>query len=261
MQPWGHIHPALPRRVRLISACRGGSADPPQSPRPRLCLPWCVRWLALHGLVTRPVMKAAATLHLWGGGSDYAYPRSGELWEKGLLRRLHDLFTPPWGPAPSTHLQGRASLPEGERCPGQRCTDALGQSRSSHLPTAPAGRLALWGLALLARGSARAGIPHPSQTSTPTPQPAVLPRGVPLRGQSLRCGEGSVGGGLPQPQLLRVPGDGTHSGASTLSLHPATTVAPTARCWEEDEEGSSASLQGCSCGWLEAAGPCLSAPT
>ena len=53
----------------------------------------------------------------------------------------------------------------------------------------------------------------------------------------------------------------THSGASTPSLYPAATVAPTARCWEEDEEGRSASPQGCSRGWPEAAGSCLSALT
>lgn len=69
-----------------------------------------------------------------------------------------------------------------------------------------------------------------------------------------------MGGGLPQSQHLRLPWDGTHSRASTPSLHPSATVAPTAGSWEEDEEGSYASWQGCSQQWLEAAGSCLSTP-
>lgn len=132
---------------------------------------------------------------------------------------------------------------------------------SGHLPTAPAGSLALWGCSLPARGSARAGIPHLGHTSTPTSSMAALPRDVPLHGQSLWFGGGSVGGSLPQPRHSRVPQDSTHSQASTPSLQPATTVAPTARCWEEDEEERSASPQGCSRGWLEAAGSCLSTLT
>lgn len=132
---------------------------------------------------------------------------------------------------------------------------------SSHLPTAPAGSLALWGCSPPPRGSARAGIPHHGHTSTPTSSMAALPRGVPLHGQSLWFGGGSVGGSLAQPQHSRLPQDGTHCQASTPSLQPAATVAPTARCWEEDEEETSASPQGCSRGWLEAAGSCLSTLT
>lgn len=40
------------------------------------------RYLPFHGLITHPVTKAAAILHLWGGGSACAHLLKAELWEK-----------------------------------------------------------------------------------------------------------------------------------------------------------------------------------
>lgn len=77
----------------------------------------------------------------------------------------------------------------------------------------------------------------------------------PARPVPVACGRQHAWGPAPAPW------DGTRSRASTPSLHPAVIEAPSAGCWEEDEEGRSASLQGCSQGWPEAARSCLSTLT
>lgn len=180
---------------------------------------------------------------------------------KGLLRRLHGLLT----------LYGDQHPPPipGAVHPSLRWRGARGSAAQMCLAspdpaTSPLPQLVAWpfGDALsLPQAVQGLGSPIPVIPAPLTSSEAALPQGVPLHSQSLWCGGGSVGGGPPQPWRLKILQDGTHSGTSTTSLHPAATVAPTAGCWEEDEEGSSASLQGCSWGWLEVARSCLSAPT
>lgn len=81
------------------------------------------KYLLLHGLITYPVMKAAAILHLWRGGSVCAYPWKAELQDRWLLRWLHALITPHGDQhLPPLLVAVHLSLQEAP------CTGVLGQS-------------------------------------------------------------------------------------------------------------------------------------
>lgn len=156
------------------------------------------KYLLLHGLITYPVMKAAAILHLWRGGSALEGRAAGQVVAE--VASCPDHRT--WGPAPPTSPCGCASLPAGGTL--HRCAWAV---LSGHPPTASASSLTLWGHAVLAKGSARVGIPHRGHTA--------LPWSVPLHGQSLWRVGGSVHGGLLQPHGM-VPAAGLQPLPCTL---------------------------------------------
>lgn len=145
------------------------------------------------------------------------------------------------GPAPPTYPRGCASLPTRGTwsSPAQMCLGSPIQPPPCCLSQqpGPSGDMLSLPKAVQGLGSPIVVIP-------------ALPWGVPVV-----CGRQCSWGRAAAPR------DCTYSRSSTPSLHPAVIEAPSARCWEEDEEGTSASLQGCSQGWPEVARSCLSTLT
>lgn len=122
---------------------------------------------------------------------------------------------PAWGPAPSTHPWGSASLSAGERHPGQRRTDALGQS---HPATSPPPQPAAWpfGDALPLPGAVQ-GLGSPI-TVIPAPQPArwLLCHGVsPCMASPCGLVEAAWVGAWPSPGI-----QGSHRMVPTARLQP-----------------------------------------